>query len=117
MRARNRDNARRTRKRKKLYIAFLNKALEALENVLNPREPEAVKTEINVDNGSSSSSVDVPADDGVEDDDNSSPSVILANRLQTMRSFIIKIITIYRFRNVCTSVRTRHLTLYATTSA
>lgn len=88
MRARNRDNARRTRKRKKLYIAFLNKALEALENVLNPREPEAVKTENNVDIGSSSSSVDVPADDGGEDDDNSSPSVILANRLQTMRSFL-----------------------------
>lgn len=34
LRARNRDNARRTRKRKKLYVNFIDKALRALENAL-----------------------------------------------------------------------------------
>jgi len=58
MRARNRDNARRTRKRKKLYIAFLNNALEALENVLNPKDPSGQDGNIenvieNINSGSS----------------------------------------------------------------
>jgi hypothetical protein len=34
LRARNRDNARRTRKRKKLYVNFIDKALRALETAL-----------------------------------------------------------------------------------
>ena len=34
LRARNRDNARRTRKRKKLYVNFIDKALKALETAL-----------------------------------------------------------------------------------
>ena len=34
LRARNRDNARRTRKRKKLYVNFIDKALKALEAAL-----------------------------------------------------------------------------------
>ena len=34
LRARNRDNARRTRKRKKLYVNFIDKALRALESAL-----------------------------------------------------------------------------------
>ena len=88
MRARNRDNARRTRKRKKLYIAFLNKALEALENVLNPREPEPVKSENGGEGGASSSSGDNVNDDAAEDDESSSPSALLASRLQTMRTFL-----------------------------
>ena len=85
MRARNRDNARRTRKRKKLYIAFLNKALEALENVLNPREP--AKSDNNGEGGANASGENT-ADDTVEDDESSSPSVLLASRLQTMRTFL-----------------------------
>lgn len=40
MRARNRDNARRTRKRKKLYVAFLNNAIEALEIALTAEGEE-----------------------------------------------------------------------------
>lgn len=57
MRARNRDNARRTRKRKKLYIAFLNNALEALESVLNPKEEVKDGAEMVQASSSSSSSV------------------------------------------------------------
>ena len=34
LRARNRGNARRTRKRKKLYVNFIDKALKALESAL-----------------------------------------------------------------------------------
>ena len=103
MRARNRDNARRTRKRKKIYIAFLNNALEALENVLTPKEPVENKTEdLNGTSSSSSSScssssssnssssgpVGGPSEEVTEAEDSTSPSIILEHRLQTLKRFL-----------------------------
>jgi hypothetical protein len=40
-----RDNARRTRKRKKLYVGFLNSAIESLDTALNNEEKEELDVE------------------------------------------------------------------------
>ena len=107
MRARNRDNARRTRKRKKLYIAFLNKALEALENVLNPREPEPAKNENGAGSSSSGVAGDGVVDETIEEEENANPSLLLASRLQTMRTFLMlrssPSIDSEQFGSVCTA--------------
>lgn len=58
LRARNRDNARRTRKRKKLYVNFIDKALKALETALGGTS------------SSSASQSSKPEDDGRSDNDN-----------------------------------------------
>jgi hypothetical protein len=58
LRARNRDNARRTRKRKKLYVNFIDKALKALETALG------------VTSSSSASQTTQLEDDGRSDNDN-----------------------------------------------
>jgi hypothetical protein len=58
LRARNRDNARRTRKRKKLYVNFIDKALKALETALG------------VTSSSSASQTTKLEDDGRSDNDN-----------------------------------------------
>jgi hypothetical protein len=58
LRARNRDNARRTRKRKKLYVNFIDKALKALETALG------------VTSSSSASQSTKLEEDGRSDNDN-----------------------------------------------
>ena len=49
LRARNRDNARRTRKRKKLYVNFIDKALKALETALGVSTSTSVAAKIDDD--------------------------------------------------------------------
>lgn len=49
LRARNRDNARRTRKRKKLYVNFIDKALKALETALGVSTSSSVTAKIDED--------------------------------------------------------------------
>ena len=49
LRARNRDNARRTRKRKKLYVNFIDKALKALETALGVSTSTSVTAKIDDD--------------------------------------------------------------------
>jgi hypothetical protein len=49
LRARNRDNARRTRKRKKLYVNFIDKALKALETALGVSTSSSVTAKIDDD--------------------------------------------------------------------
>ena len=93
MRARNRDNARRTRKRKKLYIAFLNNALESLENVLNPKESSSDNNadnlnEKNVNSGSSYLIEASIVDDNNQDSEATSNNKLLDTRLPKMKEFL-----------------------------
>jgi hypothetical protein len=88
MRARNRDNARRTRKRKKLYIAFLNNALEALENVLNPKEESKDRAEqVQATSSSSSSVLEVHEDDSSRDNEQRMHKMLTGMRLPFICEF------------------------------
>jgi len=92
MRARNRDNARRTRKRKKLYIAFLNNALEALENVLNPKEDSKDNSEAAHSGGgvasSSSTVLEVHEDETSQEQEQRAHFLLYNMRLPYIREFL-----------------------------
>ena len=89
MRARNRDNARRTRKRKKLYIAFLNNALESLENVLNPKESSSDSNADNLNEKNVNSGSSYLIEASIVDDNNQDSEATSNNKLLDSRFSLI----------------------------